>query len=153
MEIRRYQNNDFDRMMNLHREVAIKANVYRGTGVWEDDLLDIEEHYFKNNGEFIICLENEVMVAMGAIRKVDEETAEIVRMRVHPEYQGKGIGRIILTELEKFAAEHDYKKLVLETDERLSNAIKLYQKNGYIFWKEEMLNGFKCIWYKKDIFC
>jgi GNAT superfamily N-acetyltransferase len=152
MKIRRYYSNDFDRMMNLHREVLIKENVYRGTGVWEDDLLDIEEHYFKNNGEFIIGIENEEIIAMGAIRKINEETAEIVRMRVHPEYQGKGIGRQILNELELFASEHAYKKLVLETDERLSSAIRLYQKNGYIFWKEEMLNGFKCIWYKKEIF-
>jgi GNAT superfamily N-acetyltransferase len=130
--------------------VLIKENVYRGTGVWEDDLLDIEEHYFKNSGEFIVGLENDKIIAMGAIRKIDEQTAEIARMRVHPECQGRGIGRKILFELEKFAADHDYKKLVLETDERLSNAIRLYQKNGYVFWKKVMLNGFKCIWYKKD---
>ena len=72
-------------------------------------------------------------------------------MRVRHEFQGKGIGRNILDELEKIALKNNYKELVLETDERLINAVKLYLKNGYSFWKEEFLDGFKCIWYRKEI--
>ena len=151
MEIRKYKNSDYDQMINLHREVLIKENVYRGTGIWEDDLLNITEHYFNRNGEFIVGLENSELIAMGAVRKLDNDTAEIVRMRVHPDCQGKGYGNIILHELEKFAMNKHYKKVVLETDERLVNAVKLYQKNGYIYWKEEMLNGFKCVWYRKEL--
>jgi len=138
-------------MMNLHREVLIKENVYRGTGIWEDDLLNITDHYFDRNGEFIVGLENGELIAMGAIRRISSDIAEIVRMRVHPDHQGKGCGNIILIELEKFALNNHYNELILETDERLINAIKLYRKNGYIFWKEEMIDGYKCIWYKKKL--
>ncbi|HNX25385.1 MAG TPA: GNAT family N-acetyltransferase, partial [Spirochaetota bacterium] len=124
MEIRKYQNGDFDRMMKLHREVLIKENVYRGNGVWEDDLLNITDHYFNRHGEFIVGLENDDLIAMGAVRKINDDTAEVVRMRVHPGYQGKGCGNIILHELERFAMKNMYKELVLETDERLVNAVK-----------------------------
>jgi GNAT superfamily N-acetyltransferase len=37
---------------------------------------------------------------MGAFRRTDPERAEIKRMRVHPDYQGRGFGQIILSELE-----------------------------------------------------
>jgi len=151
MEIRKYQNGDFDRMIKLHREVLIKENVYRGTGVWEDDLLNITDHYFNRRGEFIVGLENDDLIAMGAVRKINDDTAEVVRMRVHPGYQGKGCGNIILHELERFAMKNMYKELVLETDERLVNAVKLYRKNGYSYWKEEMLEGYKCVWYRKEL--
>ena len=151
MEIRKYQDSDFDQMMNLHREVLIKENVYRGTGIWEDDLLNITDHYFNRNGEFIVGLENGELIAMGALRRISTDTAEIVRMRVHPDHQGKGCGNTILFELEKFAFNNHYNELILETDERLINALKLYRKSGYLFWKEEMIDGYKCIWYRKDI--
>jgi GNAT superfamily N-acetyltransferase len=151
MIIRRYQDTDFNEMMQLHRQVLQKENVYRGTGVWEDDLLHIDEHYFNRQGYFIVGIKDGALIAMGAYRKIDEGVAEIVRMRVHPDYQGKGFGYKILAQLEKIAAQSDFNELVLETDERLSNAIKLYQKNGYLYWKQEEIHGYNCIWYKKDI--
>ena len=33
----------------------------------------------------------------------------------------------------------------------LVNAVKLYVKNGYQYWKSETIDGFKCIWYRKYI--
>lgn len=149
MKIRRYENSDFEQMMNLHREVLLRENVYRGAGVWEDDLLNIPENYFMSKGDFIVGIENSELIAMGAIRKITENTAEIVRMRVRPDYQKIGIGKVILQELEKIAADLNYRELVLETDERLLNAVKLYMKNGYVYWKDEILSGFKCVWYRK----
>jgi ribosomal protein S18 acetylase RimI-like enzyme len=149
MIIRKYRDSDFDQMMELHREVLQKENVYRGAGIWEEDLLHINEHYFNRKGCFVVGFIKEKLVAMGAYRKVNEKMAEIVRMRVHPEFQGKGYGCKILIELETIAIQSGFKELVLETDERLLHAIKLYQKNGYTYWKQEEIHGFNCIWYKK----
>jgi len=149
MIIRRYHSDDFAEMMKLHREVLIKENVYRGTGVWENDLYDIHGHYFNNAGVFLIGVAENRIIAMGALRRISEITAEIVRMRVHPDYQGKGLGYIILNKLEIFANKNHYKELVLETDDRLKYAIKLYRSSGNIFWKNEELNGFICSWYRK----
>jgi GNAT superfamily N-acetyltransferase len=77
--------------------------------------------------------------------------AEIVRMRVHPNYQGKGFGKKMLLKIEQKALTLGYKELHLETDQRLKNATQLYLKNGYVFWREEYLNGFNCFWYRKNL--
>jgi GNAT superfamily N-acetyltransferase len=149
--IREYQNEDNTQIINLHRLVVQKENVYRGAGIWEEDLRDIENVYLKNNGAFLVGLIDKKIIAMAGLLKKDNKTAEVVRMRVHPNYQGKGFGKIMLLKIEQKAKNLRYKELVLETDQRLKNATQLYLKNGYVFWKEEYLNGFNCFWYRKNL--
>ena len=45
--------------------------------------------------------------------------------------RGRGVASIVLTELERWSREMKYKKCVLETGDRLAEAVKLYQKSGY----------------------
>ena len=149
--IREYQNEDHTQIINLHRLVLQKENVYRGVGVWEEDLTDIENVYLNNNGTFLVGLIDKKIIAMAGLLKKDNNTAEVVIMRVHPNYQGKGFGKIVLLKIEQEAKKLRYKELVLETDQRLKNAIHLYLNNGYVFWKEEYLNGFNCFWYRKEL--
>ena len=49
-------------------------------------------------------------------------------MAVANEFQGKGLGKLILVELEKVAAEKGYSKIILQARE---NALSFYLKNGY----------------------
>lgn len=151
MIIRKYQDSDFNSMIELHRHVLQKEDAYRGDGVWEDDLRNISDIYFKNNGEFLVGMDQGSIIAMGALKKIDRITAEIARMRVHPDYQGKGLGTQMLRELERVAHEKKYSTLVLETDARLSAAIHVYNKNGYNFWKEEFIEGHSCLWFRKEL--
>ncbi len=135
--------------MDLHRKALMKEHAYRGDGIWEQDLRDIEHAYFANGGDFLVGEDSGSIIAMGALRRIDQHTAEITRMRVAPEHQGKGFGKLMLRELEKRAQDMNYTCLVLETDERLVAARALYTKSGYVRWKDEILDGYPCMWYKK----
>ena len=79
----------------------------------------------------VICFENNIPVGCGAFKPFDDETVEIKRMFVKPQIRGKGVGRMILDELEKWAAELNYKHCILETGKRQPGAIKLYENAGY----------------------
>ncbi len=79
----------------------------------------------------VIAFENEIPVGCGAIKEFDQTTMEVKRMFTTPNNRGKGIASLILSELEKWAAELSYKKCVLETGIKQPEAIALYQKNGY----------------------
>lgn len=151
MQIRKFNNNDLDEVISLHRETLRRENAYRGDGVWEIDLHNIPAAYFLDNGDFIVGVENGRIVAMGALKRFDDATGEITRMRVHPDYQGRGYGSEVLRNLEETARSLGYKTLILETDEKLKTAIRLYEKNGFTFWKREFLDGYDCLWYRKDI--
>jgi DNA-binding MarR family transcriptional regulator/GNAT superfamily N-acetyltransferase len=57
--------------------------------------------------------------------------AEVKRMWVSPNVRGLGLGRRLLTEIEKQAKAHDTAVLRLETNKNLEEAIALYRAAGY----------------------
>ncbi len=52
-------------------------------------------------------------------------------MAVMPEFHGKGIGYIILNEVEKIAKQKNCLSISLETSAPLTTAISLYEKFGF----------------------
>jgi putative acetyltransferase len=99
---------------------------------------DGEDHSFysqfntlTNIKEAIVCYENDLAIGCGAIKKYDEQTAEVKRMFVMPAHRGRGIASKVLVGLEQWAKELGYQHCILETGQKQPEAIKLYQKNGY----------------------
>jgi len=79
----------------------------------------------------VVVYDNETSIGCGTIKPYDKDTMEVKRMFTSERSRGKGIATMILLELEKWATELSYKKLILETGIRQPEAIKLYKKNGY----------------------
>jgi putative acetyltransferase len=70
-------------------------------------------------------------VGCGAIKAFANDSMEVKRMFVMPNYRGKSIAQEILTELEKWTLELGKTKTVLETGQKQPEAIALYFKSGY----------------------
>ncbi len=79
----------------------------------------------------IVAYENGHPVGCGAIKEYAPDTMEIKRMFTLPESRGKGIAGKVLSALETWATELQYKKCVLETGKRQPEAIAVYKKSGY----------------------
>ncbi len=101
-------------------------------------ILDGEDHAFYSQFNKSSLLKNALIVykngnpiAIGAYKEYDDETAEMKRMFTLPEHRGKGIASKVLTELESWAKEENYKTALLETGHLQKDAIYLYQKSGY----------------------
>lgn len=82
-------------------------------------------------GTFVIAYLDERAVGCGAVRRMDEATAELKRMYVHPSVRGCGVGRAIVEALESEARQLRVARIVLETGTRLARAIGLYESMGY----------------------
>lgn len=102
-------------------------------------ILDGEDHAFyaqfnKSSAlkNAVIAYEKETAVGIGAYKEYDSETVEMKRMYTLPEFRGKGIASKILSELELWAKEENYKIAILETGFMQKDAISLYQKLGYV---------------------
>jgi GNAT superfamily N-acetyltransferase len=80
---------------------------------------------------FVVARLNGEPVGCGALRPMDAEAAEVKRMFVAAEVRGQGIGKAILTELERLAGEFGYRVLRLETAGRQPEAIALYERYGF----------------------
>jgi HAD superfamily hydrolase (TIGR01450 family) len=70
-------------------------------------------------------------VGCGALKLHDDAPAEIKRMWVDPSARGLGLGRRLLAELEEQARARGVRKVRLETNRTLTEAIRLYRSAGY----------------------
>jgi GNAT superfamily N-acetyltransferase len=151
IDIRRYQAMYHEQVWDLHNIALNDVGAHLGNGHWDADLKDIEMHYLGNNGEFLVGLIDEHVIAMGALRKVDEGVAEIKRMRVHPRYQRRGFGQLILTQLELKAKALGYKNIALDTTTKQIGAQRLYEKNGFAKYGITKVGPFDVILYRKAL--
>ncbi|HEX9980985.1 MAG TPA: GNAT family N-acetyltransferase [Flavobacterium sp.] len=101
-------------------------------------ILDGDEHSFYAQYNKIdriryavVAFDENEAAGCGAIKQYSEDTAEVKRMFVAPEFRNKGIASVLLSELEKWAGELGFKRCILETGIKQHEAIALYQKNGY----------------------
>jgi carbonic anhydrase len=67
-----------------------------------------------------------------ALRKRSEETCEMKRLWVRPEFRGFAIGRALAERLVSEAGKIGYKTLVLDTVPKLKTAIALYHSMGFV---------------------
>ena len=79
----------------------------------------------------VIAYYDNAAIGCGTIKQFDKKTVEVKRMYTSANYRGKGTASLILSELEKWAAELSYKKCILETGIKQPEAIRLYKKSGY----------------------
>lgn len=79
----------------------------------------------------VVSLNDYLPVGCGAMKGFDNSTMEIKRMYVTIEMRGKGVAVAVLNDLESWAKELGYKKCVLETGDKMLEAIGLYKKSGY----------------------
>ena len=79
----------------------------------------------------IIATIDDKPVGCGAMKAYDSDTMEIKRMFVPIEMRGKGIAVHILKNLENWAKEMNYSKCILETGNKMLEAIRLYEKSNY----------------------
>jgi putative acetyltransferase len=83
------------------------------------------------NGAFLVAYVDGEPVGCGAIRRLDERTAEIKRMYVVPEWRGRGVSKNVLQALEDEARGLGIARLVLETGNRQKSALALYRNSGF----------------------
>ena len=118
------ENTDFDSLVKLLDAYLWK--MYPETQAQYDNFNVI----FKND-TVVIAYSDAMPVGCGCFKQLDDTTVEIKRMFVKEEYRGKGISHLILQELEDWAKESGFQTALLETLDKQTEAIGLYNKRGY----------------------
>nr|WP_297274407.1 GNAT family N-acetyltransferase [uncultured Agathobaculum sp.] len=67
----------------------------------------------------------------GAWKKIDEQTAEIKRIFVAPDFRRQGVASKLICALERDAAAHGYTRAILETARTTDDSAALYHKLGF----------------------
>jgi putative acetyltransferase len=97
------------------------------------DVQNVQEHYFKNNGIFLVLMDGEQVVGTGAVRRLNEEVCELKRMWLLKPYRGRGFGLQMAQTLLDFAGAQHYKRMRLDlaNEQKQSQAITFYKRLGF----------------------
>lgn len=82
-------------------------------------------------GTFLLLEREGAPVSAGAFMTVRPGTVEIKRMWTHADERGRGLARLVLTELETEARRRGNTRVVLSTGPRQPEAVRLYFATGY----------------------
>ncbi len=121
MEVRKYEDKDFDRV----NEIVLKSFGYERA-----DVHDERSH------EFVACLDDVVVGYMILNEMIDiiknKKIYHIDYVCVDPEYRGKKIGKIMMDYVMEFAKKEGGSRIELTSNPTRVAAHKLYENCGFI---------------------
>lgn len=130
--IRSATNADCQRIQNLVFTVLGEYNLQSDCQNTDKDITDIQANYIDRGGVFEI-LEDSAGKLLGTVGlyPVDAETVELRKMYFAKELRGRGHGKFILEKMIDEAANRGFRRIYLETNSVLKEAIHLYEKFGF----------------------
>lgn len=141
-----YHDKYSDDIVQHIRDVAINEFGYDD---WEDYLSEMEFEDYKNEeNKFWIALNSkeEIVGTIGAL-KMSETEVYLNSLYVNKNYRRLGLAKKLYSTLYSFVLQQGYKSIILKTFFRFTNAIKFYEKLGFVRYEE---NEESCF-YKKDL--
>ena len=153
--LRQFENRDAKEVYDLHIIGLKQSDTFiddlKARENLDQDFKDVKRTYIDTGGEFLVVTIDEKIVGMGALKKIDTETAEIKRMRVEPRLQGQGIGKLILDKLIEKAKMLGYKKLILDVALKQKVAQHLYESRNFKETKHGEIYGQETMYYQLKI--
>ena len=96
-----------------------------------ESLSDPQTYIIDKGGHIFFAKNGTEIVGTSSLIKVDSEEYELAKMAVTEEYQGRGVGKLLLEHGIKAAMALRVKKLSLYSNTKLSSAIHLYKTYGF----------------------
>ena len=96
------------------------------------------ENYLEKGHRFLLVKEDETVLGFASYEHLYKETntTRIHKIYLLPETQGRGLGKLLIQEIEKIAVENHADKLSLNVN-RFNNAQHFYTKIGFEIVDEE----------------
>ncbi|MCR1951345.1 GNAT family N-acetyltransferase [Clostridium sp. DSM 100503] len=136
--VRKARNGDEVEILNLVGEVLNLYGLDLNSEVEDLDITDISKYYIQNNGDFEVIEFNGEIIGTYGIYKINDETCELRKMYLKQDFQGMGLGNVMIENSFKIAKSLNYKRITLQTNSVLYKAIKLYKKYGFEEFNEEV---------------
>jgi ribosomal protein S18 acetylase RimI-like enzyme len=120
----------------LFREYSLMPGVVPCLDDFERELASLPGAYSPPGGRLLLAVEDgsaSAGEAIGcvALRKLEQDTCEMKRLYVRPEFRGKGAARNLVEGLIGEARSIGYRRMVLDTLPSMEAAHKLYRTLGF----------------------
>ncbi|MPM63958.1 putative N-acetyltransferase YvbK [bioreactor metagenome] len=95
-----------------------------------DETVEAINKYLYNSDVYIVKNAGET-IGVFCLFSIDNQTVEIKNVAVSEKHQGKGVGSLIMKNIEKIAKKDYYQTIVVGTADCGIKQLRFYKKNGY----------------------
>jgi ribosomal protein S18 acetylase RimI-like enzyme len=95
---------------------------------WNQPRITEQDDLESDDFPIMVCEVDGIPIGVGRAHFISEHEAQIRSISVEPDWSGKGIGSMVLKELEKIVTAKGAKRIIIHSR---SNAVEFYKKHGY----------------------
>lgn len=103
------------------------------------------------DGRWLVAYSDGVPIGCAALRRLDDQTAEIKRVYVVPDARGTGVARSLIGRLETIAREVGYRAMRMDTGPRQQASVALFRSLGYRPIADYSGNPLAAFWAEKSL--
>lgn len=114
----------------LYTDVLIEEFEFE---LFRDEILHEDLNYYMQDGGklWLAVDESDNVVATMALEKKSEDTVDLRKVYMHKGYRGTGLASTMFDNAIDFCKEQNYRRVTLNTYQRLGRAIGFYLKKGF----------------------
>ena len=118
------------------RELFIEYSEWLGLNLcfqnFEQELAELPGAYAPPDGRLLLAVHEGGVAGCVCLRKIGDETCEMKRLYVRPEFRGLGVGRALASQIIAEARSLNYARMRLDTiPPKMNEAIKVYRSLGF----------------------
>lgn len=122
---------DLNAARKLFREYADWLQVDLCFQGFAEELATLPGKYARPDGRLFLACHDGVPVGCAALRRFDAGTGEVKRLYVEAAHRGRGLARALTESVVDAARAVGYRRLVLDTLDRMADARRLYAATGF----------------------
>jgi putative acetyltransferase len=122
---------DVNLARDLFREYQRSLNVDLCFQDFERELATLPGEYVPPFGRLFLLYEKEKLAGCVALRKIDDETCEMKRLYVRPDFRRRQLGKRLAEAVIDESRVIGYKKMKLDTLPIMTTAITMYRSLGF----------------------
>lgn len=123
--------NDSQTLRDLIYEYAAWLDIDLSYQDFDAEMASLEQLFTLPSGLYTFALVDGKVAGGVGFRRIDKQTAEVKRLYVRAQYQGLGLGRLLMSNLLVLVKAQGYQRIVLDAVPPTQHAQVLYQQMGF----------------------
>lgn len=125
-----YNNEYEEKTKKLYTDVLIEEFEFE---LFRNDILQEDlNYYMSDGGKMWLAVDDcDNVIATMAINRKTTDTVDLRKVYMHKDYRGTGLANTMFDNAIEFCKQNNYRRVLLDTYQRLGRAIGFYVKKGF----------------------